>query len=110
MRWVQAFVAAALAAPAALPAAAGAPEPQRLTVQNDADRVVECAVVVDGKARTFLKIRPGKLWSADYDPRRQVQLVCERGKPGVFAVKAGLTYRLSYEANRVQIAEATSAQ
>lgn len=107
MRRFGAFLVTALGLAAALPAAAAPPEPQRLTVRNDAARIVECAVIVDGKARTFLKMRPGKLWAADYDPRRKVQLVCERGKEGVYTVKAGLTYSLSYEANRVQLAEAT---
>lgn len=110
MRRFGAFAAAGLAAALTLagprPAGAGDVEPERLALQNDAARVVECAVIVDGKTRTFLKIRPGKLWAADYDPRRKVQLVCERGKPGVFEVKAGQAYRLTYEANRVQLAQA----
>lgn len=105
MRGFGMFMAAGLALAAA--ARAAPPDLQRLTVRNDAERIVECAVVVDGKARTFLKIRPHKLWAADYDPRRKVQLVCERAKDGVYAVKAGSTYALTYEANRVQIAEAT---
>jgi hypothetical protein len=109
MRRVEAFVAAAaLCLGAALPAGAGSVEPQRLTLKNEADRAVECAVIVDGKKRTFLKIRPGKLWAGDYDPRRKVQLVCERGKEGVYDVKAGATYAFSYEANRVQLAEAAA--
>jgi ABC-type glycerol-3-phosphate transport system substrate-binding protein len=101
------FAALALTLAAAAPAGAGAPDKQTLTVTNAASRLVECTVVVDTKARQFLKLHPGKAWAADFDPRRRVQLVCERSKPDVFVVKAGSAYRLEDAGNRwVALAEA----
>lgn len=87
------------------PAAAADAEKQPVTVENGASRVVECAVVVDGKTRTMLKIRPGKRWADSYDPRRTIQLVCERAKEGVYRVHAGATYRFSDADRRVALAE-----
>ena len=89
---------------AAGPALAAAPPKQALQVTNAAARNVECALVVDGKTRTFLKIRPGKTWSDDFDPRRDLRLVCERGKKGVYAVKAGADYHFVDGDGRVDLA------
>lgn len=97
----------ALALAVAVPALAGAPEKQTLSLENGAGRVVDCAVVVDGKTRTMLKMRPGKTWSDEYDPRRDVRLVCERAKKGFWRLQAGTGYRLNDAGGRrVDLAQA----
>src|ERR1700754_2637463 len=85
---------------------AAAPEKQTVQVSNASARVVECGVVVDNKLRTLLKIHPGKAWADAYDPRRTVQLVCERAVGnGVWRVKAGANYRLVDAGGKVDLAE-----
>ena len=107
MRVTPSLALAALAAVLAAPVQAAPPEKQTLTVTNGASRIVECAVIVDGKARTQLKIRPGKTWADVYDPRRAVQLVCERTKEGVYGpLKIGSAYRFEDGPKRIDLAEA----
>ena len=103
-----AFLAALLAVAAAAPGAAlaEAPAKQTLTLTNTAARLADCTLVVDGKARNVLKIHTGKTWADDFDPRRTLQLVCERAvKDAVWRVKPGTTYRFVDAAGRVGIAE-----
>jgi hypothetical protein len=102
-------LAAATLILAAFPARAEAPAKQPLQVTNAAARDVECALVVDGRTRTFLKIHPGKTWSDTFDPRRTLQLVCEHARRNVFRVKAGSEYRLIDGDGRVDIAEGAGA-
>jgi len=85
---------------------AAAVEKQTLTLTNTSSRIVECALLVDGKTRTMLKIRPGKAYADAFDPRRGLQLVCERAKKGVWEVKAGTGYNFVDGDRRVGLAEA----
>ncbi|MBI1197410.1 MAG: hypothetical protein GC203_06065 [Phenylobacterium sp.] len=97
----------ALALSVAVPALAGAPEKQTLSLENEAGRIVDCAVVVDGKTHVMLKIRPGVTWSDEFDPRRDVRIVCERSKRPYYRVTSGTAYRLSDAGGRrVDLAEA----
>ena len=95
LRPIRPLIAALLATAAAAPAWSAAPEKQLFQVTNTALRPADCAIVVDGKTRTYLKIRPGKTWADNFDPRRTIQLVCDRAVgDGVWAMKAGTRYRL----------------
>jgi hypothetical protein len=83
------------------------PEKQTLALENAAGRVVDCAVVVDGKTRAMLRLHPGKGWSDAFDPRRDVRLVCERARKTFWRVQAGSAYRLEDAgSHRVDLAEA----
>ena len=94
-RPIRPLLAALLAVAAAAPAWSAAPEKQLFQVTNTALRPADCAIVVDGKTRTYLKIRPGKTWADSFDPRRTIQLVCDHAVgDGVWAMKAGTSYRL----------------
>jgi hypothetical protein len=54
----------ALAVTVAAGAGQAAPvEKQTLTLANTSSRIVECALLVDGKTRTLLKIRPGQAYA-----------------------------------------------
>jgi|GEM_PF-2467713 len=89
-----ALAAAALLAPPA--ARAGEPDKPLLAVTNtQAERVAYCTLLVDGRARTKLAIRPGKTWSDAFDPRRELILVCDRSTSLKFGpLKAGQSYRI----------------
>lgn len=108
----------ALCAPAlcalALAAAAGAAHAadppagyERLTVTNTTDRVVFCTFLFESKARTELAIRPGKSWYESFDPRRDLRLVCQRGRGLYFGpLAAGKTYRLvPAEGRKIDVVE-----
>jgi hypothetical protein len=89
-------------------AQAAAPEKQPVSVTNtQAQRVAHCTLIVDGRARSNLAIRPGKTWSEPFDPRREVLLVCDRATAIRFGpLKAGMTYRLvEAEGAKIQLAE-----
>lgn len=75
-------------------AAEGTGDSAKLTLTNDASRPVYCAVLVDGKTRNYLNIRPGKTFTADIHRRRTVQLVCERAKENVYELKLATVNRL----------------
>jgi len=100
------FALAALGAAAPGAALAEAPAKQTLTLTNTAQRLADCALIVDGKIRNLLKIHTGKTWADDFDPRRTLQLVCERAvKDAVWRVKPGTTYRFVDAAGRLDLAE-----
>jgi len=96
---------------AAAPAIALAAEPpagyERLTVTNTTDRVAFCTFLFDGRARTELAISPGKSWYESFDPRRDLRLVCQRGRGLYFGpLAAGKTYRLvPAEGRKIDVAE-----
>ncbi len=81
---------------APLPAQAAASDLPLVSVTNtQAERVAYCTLLVDGRARTKLAIRPGKTWSDAFDPRRELLLVCDRANALRFGpLKAGASYRL----------------
>jgi len=97
-----AFAASVLAAGGT--ASAMAVGPDRFSVTNDTARVVECTLLVDGATRTYLKVHPTKTYFTPIDPGRLVQLVCIRGKEGVYALKLGTDYRfVAAPSSRVDI-------
>lgn len=101
-------LAAALLLAAAPLAAHAAPEAQPVSVTNtQAQRVAYCTLLVDGRARSKLAIRPGKTWTEAFDPRRQILLVCDRATELRFGpLKAGTSYRLvETEGAKIQLAE-----
>lgn len=88
--------------------AAPAPDKPVLSVTNtQAARVAYCTLLVDGRARTKLAIRPGHTWSEAFDPRRELLLVCDRGIGLKFGpLKVGQTYRLVEEPGaKISLAE-----
>lgn len=88
--------------------AAPAPDKPVLSVTNtQTARVAYCTLLVDGRARTKLAIRPGHTWSDAFDARRELLLVCDRGKSIKFGpLKAGTSYRLvEVEGAKIDIAE-----
>jgi hypothetical protein len=92
--------------------AATAPEKAPVSVTNTQEkRVAYCTLLVDGRARSNLAIRPGKTWSDAFDPRREVLLVCDRATSLKFGpLKAGVNYRLvETEGAKIQLAEGAGA-
>ena len=93
-----ATLAAPLAGPTTAQAATSEDKPAVAVTNTQAQRVAYCTLLVDGRARTKLAIRPGKTWSEAFDPRRQLLLVCDRGIGLKFGpLKVGTTYRLVEE-------------
>jgi hypothetical protein len=93
-------------------AAHAAPEKQPVSVTNTQEkRVAYCTLLVDGRARSNLAIRPGKTWSDAFDPRREVLLVCDRATSLRFGpLKAGMSYRIvETEGAKIQLAEGAGA-
>ena len=102
------LAAALLLGAAASQANAAAPEKQPVSVTNTQEkRVAHCTLLVDGRARSKLAIRPGKTWSDTFDPRREVLLVCDRATSLRFGpLKAGTSYRLvEVEGAKIEMAE-----
>lgn len=98
--------AVAISAASAPPVIAG--ERPILAVTNtQAQRVAYCTLLVDGRARTKLAIRPGKTWSEGFDPRRELLLVCDRANELRFGpLKAGTSYRIvEAEGRKIELAE-----
>ena len=81
------------------------PAKQTFSVTNDANRVVECNLLVNSHTRTYLKVHPGKTYRDDFFPKTLVQLACVRGVEGVYGpLKLGVDYRfVSREGNRVAV-------
>ena len=80
---------------------------QTFSVTNDANRVVECNLLINSHTRTYLKVHPGKTYRDDFFPKTLVQLACGRGVEGVYGpLKLGVDYRfVSREGNRVAVVE-----
>jgi len=77
------------------PTARAGPAMGTFRVTNDASRVVECVLLVDGHTRTYLKIHPGKAYFDDFRPNQRLQLVCMRGAQGAYGpLKVGTDYRI----------------
>lgn len=89
-----------------VPALAQAPERQTLSVTNTMNQVAHCTLLVDGRVRTYLEIRPEKTWSEEVDPRRLYQLVCMRGKENAYRLEPGTRYRVETVGRRVGVAAA----
>ncbi|WP_068879243.1 hypothetical protein [Phenylobacterium sp. CCH12-B4] len=96
MRTMVRGLIAALCVSAPTAAQAAPPDMPLVSVTNtQAERVAYCTLLVDGRARTKLAIRPGKTWSEGFDPRRELLLVCDRAKALRFGpLKTGASYRL----------------
>jgi hypothetical protein len=101
-------IAAAILA-LALTAAAGAwaqPGPGQATfkITNDSDRIVECTLLVDGATRTYMRVHPGKTYHDNFRDNRRIQLVCMRGKEGVYGpMKFGADYRFVRDGDHVAV-------
>jgi len=84
------LIAFAVAAPAM-----AAPEMLPVSVTNASEKIAICTVVVDGRMKYELKIRPGNTWSDDFQSIREVKLVCDRSRELFFGpLKLGGTYRI----------------
>ena len=89
--------------------AAAEPVPSgRFTVTNDAHRVVECNLMVDGSTRTYLKVHVGKAYFDSFPATRLLQLACVRGTKDYFGpLKVGVDYRfVDAPDNRVDVVSA----
>src|SRR5690349_1619079 len=93
---IRSALAGALTLGAAAAGHAAAPEKAPIAVTNtQTQRAAHCTVLVDGRTDVKLAIRPGKTWSAPFDPRREVLLICDRATSVKFGpLKAGSSYRL----------------
>jgi len=98
-------VLAAALAPTA-PALAQAPVKQPLSVTNAMTQVAFCTLLVDGRVRSYLEIRPEKTWSEEVDPRRLYQLVCMRGKENSYRLEPGKPYRVEAVGRKVGLVAA----
>jgi hypothetical protein len=94
-----------LAAPAA-PAVAQAPDKQPISITNAMTQVAHCTFLVEGRARTYLEIRPEKTWSEDVDPRRLYQVVCMRGKENSYRLEPGKAYRVEAVGRKIGLVAA----
>jgi len=102
------LTAALILGAAPIAAHAAAPEKQPVSVTNTQEqRVAHCTLLVDGRARSNLAIRPGKTWTEPFDPRREILLVCDRATSLRFGpLKAGMSYRLvETEGAKIQLAD-----
>src|ERR1700743_2811876 len=91
---------------AAAGAQAGEPRPGEAAfrVTNDSDRIVDCTLLVDGASHTYLHVHPGKTFHDTYRDNRRIQLVCMRGKEGVYGpLKLGVDYRFVREGDHVSV-------
>ena len=87
-------LSALLLALAAVPAGA---EPQKLpvTVTNASERLADCAVLIDGRIKYYVKIKPGDAWTDSFQTIRELKLVCERSRAYFFGpLKLGGAYRI----------------
>jgi len=81
----------------ALSAAPAGAEPQKLpvTVTNASERLADCAVVIDGRIKYYVKIKPGDAWTDSFQTIRELKLVCERSRAYFFGpLKLGGAYRI----------------
>ena len=91
----------------ALAAPAAAAEKLPLSVTNASERIAECAVLIDGRIKKYVNIRPGKTWTDQFDSNRELKLVCEKSRPMYFGpLKLGGAYRIVRTDGWFQIAEA----
>jgi hypothetical protein len=73
-------------------------------ITNATDRIVECTLLVDGMTRTYLRVHPGKAYQDGFRANRILQLVCIRGKEGVFGpLKLGMDYQFERDGDRVTV-------
>ena len=87
--------------------AAGAPEQLPLTVSNASARIADCAVLIDGRIKYYVKIRPGNTWSDQFQSIRELKLVCERSRKMFFGpLKLGGVYRIVEVKGKLEIEEA----
>jgi hypothetical protein len=92
--------AAALAPPAA---AAEPPARQPLTLTNASGRLVYCAVLVEARLYTNVRLKPGARWTRDFDPRREVSLVCNRATKPVYGPLPLGAYSFGVKEGRVAL-------
>jgi hypothetical protein len=101
-----------LALAAALTAAASAPQAEtehgKFRITNDAHRVVECNLLVEGRTRTYLKVHMGKAYYDTFPANGLLQLACVRGAKDFYGpLKIGVDYRfVDAPGDRVDVIEA----
>jgi len=103
-----------LGAALALAAGAGTVRAERphgtFRVTNDAGRIVECTLLVDGATRTYLKVHPGKAYFDDFTQGRRLQLACMRGKQAIYGpLKLGADYRFVRKDSHIAVVEGPPA-
>jgi len=83
-------------------------ESATFSITNDAHRVVECTLLVDGHTWTYLKVHIGKTYSDRFRSNQDLMLVCVRGQKDVYDhLKPGTDYRfIDAPANRVEVVQA----
>ncbi|HVI33691.1 hypothetical protein [Phenylobacterium sp.] len=101
VRLAAALAALALAVPAA---AAEGPPDETLTLRNEASELVYCAVLLNGRLFVNVRLKPGAHWSRPLDPRRKVELVCNRLKKSVYGpLQPGGSYSFVDGGERVDL-------
>jgi hypothetical protein len=99
-----------LALAAALSASAAQAEVARgkFRITNDAHRVVECNLLVEGRTRTYLKVHVGKAYFDTFPANRLLQLACVRGAKDFYGpMKVGVDYRfIDAPGDRIDVVEA----
>ncbi len=90
------------------PAAAAPIARGKFTITNDAHRVVECQLLVEGHTRTYLKVHVGKAYFDTFGANHLLQLVCVRGVKDYFGpMKVGVDYRfVDAPGDRIDVVEA----
>ncbi len=85
----------------------GETEHGRFRITNDAHRVVECNLIVEGRTRTYLKVHMGKAYYDTFAANRLLQLACVRGAKGFYGpLKVGVDYRfVDAPGDRVDVVE-----
>ena len=82
---------------AAAPQTAASAEIEKLplTVTNASERIADCAVLIDGRIKYMVKIRPGNTWTDSFQTIRELKLVCERSRNLYWGpLKLGGSYRI----------------
>ena len=94
MRKLIGLLAVSITFAAAAPGVA-APEKLPLTVTNASERIADCAVLIDGRIKYYVKIKPGNTWTDEFQTIRELKLVCERSREFFFGpLKLGSAYRI----------------
>jgi hypothetical protein len=93
---------------AAASAAQAETERGKFRITNDAHRVVECNLMVEGHTRTYLKVHMGKAYFDTFPANHLLQLACVRGAKDYYGpMKIGVDYRfVDAPGDRIDVIEA----
>lgn len=84
-------------------AAVEPPARQPLTLTNASGRLVYCAVLVEARLYTNVRLKPGAAWTRDFGPRREVSLVCNRATKPVYGPLEPGAYSFGVKDGRVAL-------